>query len=356
MTDVSNLDDLANAISSKSPAIKKYAQAQAKASQSQELDIQTALTQTAPTPPPPTGGSTELSPLCRRDYNGNVQAMVNAAPAGSWCYFEPGTYRPQSGQSVLADVSGKGLKLCALGNVLFETSGTNQTLVKDYYTGGSVNFEVSHVYGVSFNDPQGGGRGIEVFNGNHGRFQRLRFDGKFNRGCFWFSQWKDGRLASDNAWHLISDVRWRTDGKAAIMDFSNFTIDSGSIIGGPNSGIDVLSNSMGFTIQNVRWAMEGQQLLIEGGAGKVISCAFEQYNKAGINVPCIEIRESSENWPASGNLNTVDGFIIPHDWSTPGAHIKVGANCSNNKLDLIFHAQTPTIADQGSGTVKVIRS
>lgn len=40
MTDVSNLDDLANAIASSSAKIKNYAKAQAAASQSQEVDIQ----------------------------------------------------------------------------------------------------------------------------------------------------------------------------------------------------------------------------------------------------------------------------------------------------------------------------
>lgn len=52
MTDVSRLDDLANAISKSSPAIKAYAQAQAAASQSQELDIQKALTEPGPEGPP----------------------------------------------------------------------------------------------------------------------------------------------------------------------------------------------------------------------------------------------------------------------------------------------------------------
>ena len=45
MTDVSNLDDLANAISKGSPKIRAYAQAQAAATQSQELDIRAALAQ-----------------------------------------------------------------------------------------------------------------------------------------------------------------------------------------------------------------------------------------------------------------------------------------------------------------------
>lgn len=75
MTDVSNLDDLANAIASSSAKIKAYAKAQAAASQSQELDIQSRAKQSAldalavrvaaletpapppppPPPPPPTG-------------------------------------------------------------------------------------------------------------------------------------------------------------------------------------------------------------------------------------------------------------------------------------------------------------
>jgi hypothetical protein len=45
MTDVSNLDNLAAAISSGSPKIKDYAKAQAAATQSQEVDIQAALAQ-----------------------------------------------------------------------------------------------------------------------------------------------------------------------------------------------------------------------------------------------------------------------------------------------------------------------
>src|SRR5262245_62087446 len=136
MTDVSNLDDLANAISNKSPAIRKYAQAQAAATQSQETDIQLAKTlpsggagatgATGPTGPsgPPgsgTGGSVELYPLCKRDFGGNVQAMIDAAPDYQWLYFEPGTYNVPSGKTVLADTSAKrGIRLQALGDVTFQ--------------------------------------------------------------------------------------------------------------------------------------------------------------------------------------------------------------------------------------------
>lgn len=63
MTDVSNLDDLANAIASSSSKIKAYAQAQAAATQSQELAIADldarlkALEHPAPPPPPPPTGN-----------------------------------------------------------------------------------------------------------------------------------------------------------------------------------------------------------------------------------------------------------------------------------------------------------
>jgi hypothetical protein len=103
MTDVSNLDDLARAISTGSAKIRNYAIAQAAATQAQEIDIQAALAQQPP--PPPSGGGTDLGWINVKAYgatgNGStddtaaVQAALNAIPqaVGGTVYFPVGRYR-----------------------------------------------------------------------------------------------------------------------------------------------------------------------------------------------------------------------------------------------------------------------
>jgi hypothetical protein len=86
MTDTSNLDELANAISSSSPKIKAYARAQAAATQAQELDIQKALArigaleQGAETPSPPTS-----LPFAEAVLSNPVQPAIGATQTSYTC-------------------------------------------------------------------------------------------------------------------------------------------------------------------------------------------------------------------------------------------------------------------------------
>lgn len=367
MTDVSNLDDLANKIASSSTHIKNYAKAQAAATQSQEQDIQLAKTL-----PPPSGGGGGASGYYAIIQPGqDVQAVINGAPDGAFIGIASGVHRVPSGRSVLCDTTQKrALRIEGLGGTgynsrvgaVFQTSGSNQTLVRD--RSDNVKHDACEYNHLTFVDDIGGGMAIDAFNLDFLRVLYCTFNGKFNRGCVVCTQWKDGRLSSDTAWGRVEDCRWRTEGKAIILDFGGINVVGGTITGFANSGIDVLSNSS-ITINGLSTAIEGQHLRLEGGGSIVSDCVFEQYNKDGNNVPIIEIKKSTDTqadgspWPMAGNLNTVTNTkLTPHTWGTPGTLVKIGSNCFNNKLDLIIVAQNAAakIDNQGGGSIITVRS
>lgn len=384
MTDVSNLDDLANAISNKSPAIRKYAQAQASASQAQELDIRTALTtggSVGPAGPPgpqgppgPTGpmgpsGSGAAGWKIVLSPGQDVQAAINAAPAGSAIAFQPGIYSVPSGRSVLADASSvANLRLVGLGGVgyntpagvIFQTSAAGQTLVRDYQAAG-VNHNGVEVEHIIFNDGYGNGLGVDVYNTNHVRLNHLQFIGRFERGCIWFKQ--DLALTADCAWHMLRDIRMRTVGPAVVSDPASFSWHNGVIINdaNPNGQIQLLGNTQSCTLDSIYSAAAGCIAMIEGGGNTFSACVFEQYAKDSVNVPVIQIRRSAQNmpgggqWPMSGQVNDVQALLIPHEYGSPGAHASVGANCYDNKLELRIISSQKTINDQGGRTLKEIR-
>lgn len=308
-----------------------------------------------------------VGPRCQADFGGNVQAMIDQSPEGTSLWFEAGTYRVPSGRSVLADFSAKNsMKVRTLGKVVWQTSAGNQTLLRERSVGNVKHNPVGVMDELWFEDPSGSGMGVDVFNCDFFRLYEPRFGDGFGRGCVVFTQYKDGRLTSDNAWGVIRNGRWRSHGPAVITDFAGVTIDGGTVIGFPNSGFRFLSNSSVKMIGTMT-AMEGQHILLEGGVSTLTDLTLEQYNKAGMNVPVIEIRKSADKqadgspWPQSGNNNTIDRTTItPHDWGTPGTLVRISDDNGQvwgNKLDLVLVTQNPQskVDNQGTNTILNIR-
>ncbi len=354
MTDVSNLDDLAGGISSKSPAIKTYAKAQAAATQAQELDIQTALANGGGTSPPPATGS-GLYPKAPDPTGGDDQPMLqnflNSVPNGTAFALAPKTYklnRPLDFSSKYA------IRVVGLGNRGFNEGGigttlaagaANISLVKDYSPTSvkhtSVNFE--H---VNFVDHQGGCTGVELTGCNHWIFHHCSWEGDFKQGVY-----LDNINNTDNAYGVFEVCNWSMHGGLAIWAKSGEChLIHGNIASksaDPNTGGGVIRiDSDGSTIYGVKWNNWGPALDLRGGCHKITACQFESWPRSGFPDEYV-VSITRPGAGLSGNRNLLMGCtLIGHDSGINFLYL--GPNTYKNIIASCI-AQNPKIPYKNDG-------